>query len=367
MSLPDVDADVLVAGGGAAGLVVATRLALDGRSVTVASSATPATLLSTGRILLDHDDPEAEEWASFFLAQFRRQGAHYVMSKRPVVAITNLGTGMRQSLTSPLFDWTSKDRDVAVVGLVGNSDLDPDLVSLEMGRSRRAKPRPYWFSPSFSPELDPGGFAEELGNVLMNDVAEGTVVLPPLPHNTPYGLLAELRKRSGKKVVEAATPLSWPGRRLQTLLEGTAERLGVRILRDRRLLSIDVNGREANRALLSSGVRTQRATFNGLVLATGNVVSGGLAVSGREVVDPLGLFRVSSARASGISSRQLRATLSSGLVTRRGKAVTTDGVSLRNVFAVGSLLRGMSYPLGRGLGDVMVHAWEIAPAVEEAL
>ena len=367
MSTHDVEADVLVVGGGAAGLVIASPLALDGRSVTVASSSTPATALSTGRVLLDHGDPEAEEWASFFLAQFRRRGAYYVMSKRPTVAITNLGTGMKQSITSPLFDWTSQDRDVAVVGLMGNGDLDPDLVSREMGRSRRSKPRPYWFSPSFSPELDPDGFAEELGGVLMDDVAEETVVLPPIPHITPYGFLAELRKLSGKKVVEAATPLSWPGRRIQSLLESTAEKLGVQILRDRRVLSIDVNGREAAGALLSSGARMQKASFNGLVLATGNVISGGLAIRGQDVVDPLGMFKVSSSRASSIASQRLRATLSSGLVTRGGKVVTTDGASLRNVFAVGSLLRGMSYPLGRGLGDVMVQAWKVAPAVEEAL
>lgn len=367
MSLPDVDTDVLVAGGGAAGLTVAARLALNGRSVTVASSATPATALSTGRVLLDHGDPEAEEWASFFLAQFRRLGAYYVMSERPTVAMTNLGTGLRQSLTSPLFDWTAKDRDVAVVGLFGNGDLDPDLVGREMGRSRRPRPRAYWFSPSTSPELDPERFAEELGEALMNDVAEGTVVLPPLPSETPYGLLAELRKRSGRRVVEAATPLSWPGRRLQSLLEGTAERLGVRILRDRRLLSIDVSGREAGGALLSSGARDQRVAFNGLVLATGNVISGGLSISGREVVDPLGMFKVSPSRSSGVGSRPLRTALSSGLVTRRGRMVTKQGASLRNVTAVGSLLSGISYPLGRGLGDVIMQAWKAAPTVEEYL
>ena len=278
MSLPSLDVDVLVVGGGAAGLTAASRLALNGRSVAVASSATPATALSTGRILLDVDDPAAEEWASFTLAQFRRQGAYYVMSKKPVVAMTNLGTRMRQSITSPLFDWTRTDRNVAVVGFIGNCDLDPDLVAREVGRSRRARPRPYWFSPSYSPELDRDLFVEELGRALMQDVSEETVVLPPMPQRSPYDIMAELRKRSGKNVVEAATPLSWPGRRLQSLLEGVAARLGVTLLKDRRLASIQLDGGEASAAQLSSGGRSQRVDFNALVLATGNVTSGGLAV-----------------------------------------------------------------------------------------
>ena len=367
MSLPDVDADVLVAGGGAAGLTAATRLALDGRSVTVISSATPATALSTGRMLLDPEQLEAVEWVSFFLAQFRRQGAYYVMSKRPVNALTNFGTAMKQSLTSPLFDWTTRDRDVAVVGLVGNGDLDPDLVSREIGRSHRVRPRPYWFSPSFSPELDRDRFAEELGSVLMNDVAESTIVLPPLPQRSPYDLLAELRKRSGKRIVEAATPLSWPGRRFQALMEGTAARLGVTVLKDRRLMSLDIDGREAAGALLSSGGRTQKARFNALVLATGGVPSGGLDVEGRNVIDSLRLFKTSSAPSPGVASHRLRSALSTGIATRKGKAVTLQGGSLRNVVVAGSLARGMSYPLGRGLGDVVVHAWKAALAVEEVL
>jgi len=226
MSLPALEADVLIAGGGAAGLTAAARLALRGRSVIVASSATPSTALSTGRVLLDHNDPAAEEWASFFLAQFRRQGAYYVMSKRPVKAVTNLGTIALQSLTSPLFDWTTADKDVAAVGLVGNGDLDPDLASLELARSHRRRPRPYWFSPSCSPEMDRDRFVEELGSSLRDDLAEQTIVLPPLPQRSPYSLLAELRKRSGKRIVEPAAPLSWPGRRFQSLMEGTSSRLG---------------------------------------------------------------------------------------------------------------------------------------------
>lgn len=367
MSLPAVDAEVLVAGGGAAGLTAAARLALDGRSVAVVTSATPATALSTGRMLIDPDGPGVAEWASFFLAQFRRQGAHYVMSKRPVNALTNYGTPMVQSLTSPLFDWTRRDRDVAVVGMIGNGDLDPDMVSREIGRSHRAMPRPYWFSPSFSPELDRDLFSEELGSVLKDDVAESTIVLPPLPFRSPYDLLAELRKRSGKRIVEAATPLSWPGRRLQALLEGTAARLGVQILRDRRLASIEVEGREATGALLSSGGREQQARFNALVLATGGIASGGLIIDGREVVDSWGMFRTAAAPLSGVASPHLRNALSYGIATRKGRAVTLQGGSLRNVVVAGSLAKGMSYPLGHGLGDVVIHAWNAALTVEEML
>ena len=124
---------------------------------------------------------------------------------------------------------------------------------------------------------------------------------------------------------------------------------------------------EASAAQLSSGGRSQRVDFNALVLATGNVTSGGLAVEGRDIVDPLGIFQVASSPASGIASRHLLSALSSGMVTRDGKAVTRQGSTLRNVIPVGSLVRGMSYPLGRGLGDVVLQAWKAALVAEDAL
>jgi anaerobic glycerol-3-phosphate dehydrogenase len=208
---------------------------------------------------------------------------------------------------------------------------------------------------------------EELGTTLGNDLAEPTIVLPPLPSRTPYGLLAELGKRSGKRIAEPAVPLSWPGRRFQSLLEDTAGRLGVRVLKDRRVVSLRTEGRAAVGATLYSGPREQEARFGALVLATGGVASGGLAVEGTEIVDPLGLFRVGPAPGKGVASPRLLSALSAGVVTRRGRALTRQGDVLRNVVVAGSLGRGVSYPLGRGLGDVLVHAWKAARTVEEAL
>jgi len=365
MTLPAVEAEVLVVGGGIAGLTAAARLALYGRQVAVASSAVSATALSTGRLMLG-DEPEAQEWGAFFLPQFRRLGAYYQSAGRPVTAFTNLGTPLKQSVVSPLFDWTAEDREVAVVGLAGRGDLDPDLACRELARSRRVRARPYWVSPSARLEDDRDAFLEELGTAL-KDLGEDAVVLPPLPSKEPYGLLADLRKRTGKRVLEPATPLSWPGRRLQALLEGTAAKLGVRMLSDRRLLSLHIEGRRAVKAILSSGARTQTARFSALVLATGALASGGLAVRGTEVIDPLGVLRVSAAPASGVASPALRAALSAGAVARRGRAVSATGETLANVVVAGSLHRGLSYPLGKGLGDVAVHAWKAARAVEEVL
>lgn len=366
MSLPVEDTEVLVAGGGAAGLTAAARLALHGRRVTVVSSAVPATALSSGRVLLDGSDA-AQEWASFFLPQFRRLGAYYQYAARPVTALTNGGTALRQSVHSPLFDWTVEDGEVAVVGLIGRGDLDPDLACRELARSRRVRARPYWLSPSVRLEDDREGFLGEVGEALRDDLAEGAVVLPPLPSEEPYGLLAELRKRSGKRVLEPATPLSWPGRRFHRLVEATAVRLGVRVLRDRRVVAVRTEGGRAVEATLSSGGRVQTARFHALVAATGGLASGGLTVEGAEVVDPLGLLRVAAAPGKGIASPRLRAALSSGAVTRRGRAVTVQGDVLANVVVAGSLCQGLSYPLGKGLGDVLVHAWKAARTVEEVL
>lgn len=366
MTLPVEETEVLVVGGGCAGLTVASRLALRGHGVTVVSCATPATALSTGQILLDVNDRSAEEWASFFMAQFRRQGAYYELSRTPIIGFTNLGTTAPRSISSPLFDWTAQDKNVAVVGIVGNDDFYPDLVCHELYRTHRAKAKPYWLTPSASPELDSEGFIEEVGDALM-DLPESIAVLPPLPSRTPYGLLAELRKRTGRRVVEPATPLSWPGRRFQRLMENTAAMMGVRILKDRRMVALRIEKGRAVEATLSSGARAQEVRFNTLVLATGGLISGGLAVKGTEVVDPLGLFQVETAPGNGIASPSLRSALSAGLSTHHGRPITRQGEELTNVVVAGSIHCGLSHPLGQGLGAVLVHAWKAAQRAEEVL
>jgi len=90
-------------------------------------------------------------------------------------------------------------------------------------------------------------------------------------------------------------------------------------------------------------------------------------VQGEEIVDPLGLFKVGAVRAAGVASPHLRAALAAGLDSRRGRAVSRQGDLLRNVFVAGSAAKGMSYPLGRGLGDVLLSAWKAAGTVEEML
>ena len=367
MSPPVVDVDIFIAGGGAAGLTLASRMALNGYRVAVASSSIAATAISTGRVLFNHDDPAVAEWASLFLTRFRSRESNYDLLERPTVAMTNIGTPLKQSLTNSSFDWTLEDRDVAVVGVIGNNDLDSNLTCLELRRSLGICARPLWISPFPYPTAANNHFVGELADILKDNISENTIVLPPISSDPTYALLTKLQNLSGKRVVEAATPLSLPGLRFQLLLEDVAEEVGVRLLKDRRLISIKIHGKEANEAVLSSGMRTIIVKFSALVLATGNLASGGLAVNGRGVIDPLNIFRVSSTQASGIHSSTLRNALSSGLDTCKGRAITKQGVVIRNVIPIGSLLKGVSYPLGYGLGEVMLEAWKSAPIVEDAL
>jgi anaerobic glycerol-3-phosphate dehydrogenase len=369
--------DVLVVGRGAAGCVAASRLAAVGAKVLLIGRESSATSLSTGR--LDLRGVGNEDALSGMMMKLGARFGMYQASPGPRNIVSNCGTIGCQTLSSE-HDWTAGpgDRRTAVVGLKGNPDLDPALVCSALKRtSPDIDCRPYRAGLELPSAINAGSgttLTEEANAAVeriarfLEDLDEDEAVLPPLFTGANHGRAwSSLERSSGLTVREAMTPLSNPGRRLQACLEEAAVRAGCTLWRERELVGLETDGHDVVGAVIRSGLRTISVRPRALLLATGNLVSGGLAVQGDEVIDPLGLFAVAGADTARISSPALGRCLSTGIRNEGGRAVLVDGTITGNIWVAGSAVPGCSYPLGRGLGPVLADAWAKSELVKEAL
>ncbi|MDW5563374.1 MAG: FAD-dependent monooxygenase [Methanomassiliicoccus sp.] len=363
--------DVLVIGHGAAGCVVSAALAGRGLDVIMVGRGTTATELSTGRIALGNSR------AADILRSAGRDHGLY-LSGQEGEAVTNVGTLGHQDLTSN-HDWLAVPGDrVAVLGLRGNEDLDPDLACRSLSyRAPSTECAPLWADPGIARSVDAGRgitLSDEAREAIdrlsgiISEVGPETVVLPPLFVGPLYDhALTVLESASGRRVREAATPLSNPGRRLQACLEAHAIRSGCRLLAGREVRSMRFHGSLAASAEVTSGLREQTIQFRAAVLAAGGLVSGGLVVREERAVDPLGLFAVGGPQGSETGLPVLSAALSAGILEQDGHVLRADGTKLKNVMVAGSSLPGQSFVLGKGIGEVVSSALRAAELTAEAL
>jgi anaerobic glycerol-3-phosphate dehydrogenase len=365
-----MECDVLVIGHGAAGCLAAAALAGKGLEVVVVGRGTPATELSTARVSVPPDDRRA---AALFAAIGEDHGLYRSAPGR-TRAITNLGTVGSQDLNSG-HDWLEVlGGRTAVLGLRGNDALDPDLACRSLSlRLPTLECEPYWADPGVPASIDAGAggkLSEEaveavdlLASVL-SQLDHDTVVLPPLFLGPRHAVaLDRLERLSGRRVREPATPMAVPGRRLQACLEAHAVRSGCRLLKGREVRGLEFDGRLAAAAAIRSGLREQTVRFRAAVMASGNLVGGGLAVAGGETVDAMGVFAVAGHGGGAV----LTSALCSGLRHRDGRAVRADGTAVTNVVLAGSCRPGMSFPCGAGLGEMASSALDAAELAAEAL
>lgn len=370
--IPGTQCDVLVIGHGAAGCVAAAALAARGLDVIVVGMGTTATELSTARVSLPGDDGRQ------LTELFRTVGAShglYGASAGKVSAISCLGTISSQDMTSA-HDWLVSDEGrTAVLGLRGNGCMDPDAVCRSLSRRLPdLECRPLWTDLGVPAEIYAGSGGRLSDEALeavdllrgpLSDIGEDLVVMPPLFSGPLHAqALDRLEVVSGRHVREPATPLSVPGRRLQACLEDHARRSGCRLLKGREARRLVVENGVATGAAVRSGLREQAIGFRAAVLALGNLIGGGLAIAGEELIAPIGPLRTGGPLAGGMP---LTSVLSSGLLDRGGRAVLDDGTAVDNLTVAGSALAGLSFPLGRGLGDVASSALEAAASIMEAL
>lgn len=324
-----MDCDVLIVGGGAAACTVAHRLS--GLDVILVTSGTSATAMSTGRIhVTGEKHPEVAEF-------IRSAGKEYGLNVKEgeVTSWTNRGTPYRQSFTS-LYDCSGTAE--AVTGIKGNKDLNPELFS------KIAKGIvPYWINNSDEDSLISS----------IKEIPHDSILIPPLFGVKNYaGAMKKLEKECGRNLRETATPLSLPGKRFSEALLKTAEKSGAKILNNRRITGIS-----SGRAEVVSGIREDAITYSSLILATGNLITGGLALDGNLVREPLVGIDVIETNNTSLNSKQLSDVLSSGIPSK----------ARPGLYGCGAVTAGISYPLGRGLWDVICDAWNVAGTVKEEL
>ena len=149
--LPTSDMDVLVVGHGIAGSIVASFLATQGRSVMVVGNGTTSTELSTGCFELSDRDKEASASGEFLIPRLRDAGMEMIRTvDRPL--ITNIGTLLRCEYAGKATAGPIEKDGLAILGVLGDPDLDPDLVSCMLSSSRKMTSRPYWTNLSIDKE-----------------------------------------------------------------------------------------------------------------------------------------------------------------------------------------------------------------------
>jgi len=418
--------DFLVVGHGAAGLLCGSLISSRGRRVAIAGRTATATALSTGCFTLfrppciipgpsqtDFDmlsrmvapfnslfEQSSEDLAgslsdilSFIVPRLSSQGLpmcgdfDYSYS-----VLSNAGTPYSCSVSPSYVEKGRLDLNangtVALVGILGLRDFDPDLaVSMLESAMGRSNVRAYWIqipevkerydmSSSEVAALSERASIEEGIAEVLKEFDEESVGLPPLFSLPQFVRKMEyLEQHTGKRVFEVATPLSLPGQRLQDALENVAVREGCRLLRGLTAVEVEFSGNRASSVTVRSRTREQRITFSRLILATGDLVGGGLVLDGDRVEEATSSVQIESRGGAdpypppdpSLSSQALRNAMHSGVrVDSHLRLFTMQGETLDNVFGAGSVLSGFSLPTGVGLGGVMLTSWMAARNAMEA-
>jgi len=418
--MPAIRVDVLVIGQGAAGLFAGISLGKD-YSVAVVGNNASATSLSTGCISMISQEAESRSGGRIDLESM----AHSVhpfsdIIERSAMNLETLLPEMSQLLFRALADQGLEMSDdlfhqhplltnlgteytcssapahtingqldkmagskLAVLGIVGGLDLDPDLVRLLIDLKRlRLRSTSHWATtikglkgrrncgPNEIAEVFRSEEAIEQLIGTIKELDEENVMIPPLFSLSNYASgMTALSRRSGRNVFEAVTPLSLPGLRLQGAMEKAAQAEGCRMLKGRTAVKLQIEDDVVTGAVLSSRTRRRLYHFNSLIIATGDVIGGGLAIKGREIVDPFDSLKVATfpPRSKKIAEPGIaEAVEETGyLVGNDMRLISKDGRTLRNAFGAGAALAGFSFPTGVGLGGSLLTAYVAAKSVQE--
>ncbi|MHC1708807.1 MAG: FAD-dependent oxidoreductase [Methanomassiliicoccales archaeon] len=345
----------LVVGNGAAGTFSSWLLAKRGWEVTLAGRGTPSTAMSTGCLrseptvgraeILEFLDNEKMPWASG-----RREG------------ISKIGTSYRCWNSPSHSTWKDGEtpKSIVAVGLDGHPTLLPRLASAVLN-DRGIEARPFTIpgqmpsdvplAPSFHNDRAWESLAEEL-----EGLSAEAVLLPAIVGLQDYYRLDQLEGRCGRKVLEAVTPLSAPGKRLADLMRSKVAEAGVTVWDGRKVTALEIEGDTVNGATVTGGMDSRKITVDAVIVATGGPLVDGLVLKGREMNDPFGRFRV-------VRSDD---PLKSGYDSVNGMLVTIDGRSMTNVAGAGDCLSSGRREYGSGLTEALESAYLAVRALEEA-
>jgi anaerobic glycerol-3-phosphate dehydrogenase len=152
-------------------------------------------------------------------------------------------------------------------------------------------------------------------------------------------------------------------------MEKAAQAEGCRMLKGRTAVRLQIEDDVVTGAVLSSRTRRRLYHFNSLIVATGDVIGGGLAIKGREIIDPFDSLKVATFPPRSTKTNEpgiAEAVEETGyLVGNDMRLISKNGRSLRNAFGAGAALAGFSFPTGVGLGGSLLTAYVAAKSVQE--
>jgi anaerobic glycerol-3-phosphate dehydrogenase len=389
-SLPTKETDVLVLGHGATGLFAAWELARKGHDVAIIGNGTPASEMSTGCITF----PDEEGWQETYgLDGGIIKGSTSDMDRRlqtflgagpcawegsttmKRTLLTNIGTTIRVNF-APITSYghdiqVVRGSNVAVLGVRGHKDLDPELFSIMARKDSGLKAVPTWISPlhegsrSTRMEMSYGtALAREALLDTLQEMDADMVFLPPMCHPHDHDRAwTDLARDSGRQLIEAVTPLSLPGTRLMASMGRSTFSQRVHDMRGMVLRSLDVADGNV-KATCRSGLRTLEVRANALLFCGGHVVSGGLSMEGREAIDPLSFFDI---RISSPTSSPLARVARTGLACDASFHAFHRGEVMQNVLVAGSALPGLNFANGHGMGTCLLTALAACRSLEEGI
>jgi anaerobic glycerol-3-phosphate dehydrogenase len=260
---------------------------------------------------------------------------------------------------------------VAALGIHGNKDLDPDLFIRMLMSEAGVEASSSWAAPvpaePHRPHIEMNHGIRHSHHAL-SEVLQGIdadlVVLPPFTqrggHDRAWGDLAD---EAGKRLCEAITPLSLPGRSLLESFGRAALEAGARDLNGTLLEKIVMKDDGVN-ALCRSGLRQVEVRATMMLFCGGNAVGGGLDILGRDVIDPLSFFDIRNGVAG---SSTLDMATHSGIACDPDFRSVSKGARADKVLVAGAALPDLNFANGFGLGACLTTALAACRAIEEAL
>ncbi|MFZ5631717.1 MAG: FAD-dependent oxidoreductase [Bacillota bacterium] len=395
--------DVLVIGGGMAGLAAAADLSRRGRRVLVVRKGYGATALSSGAIDFSCGipaPPEAESAA--LLSMLSGAGLPVEIKKEGGFTLCDQ-TGRVRTAACAQFTMARADlgglagKRVTLVGILGyggfNTGFLSRVLSERCGAASIEKieadlPGGHGKQEITGPEAahllqHPGSAALLAKNISERTGAAGgdLLVFPPvLGISGMPQIVADLEARTGRQVAElpAAVP-SLPGLRLQEAMERACRQPGVQIQKGE-VIGLEGDNGTLLGARAAGGGRIYTLSCKAVIMAGGKFIGGGLKSVNRTLLEPLlnlPLY-LGSERVDGIPLQRLlrdgvagpQPAFAAGIaVDQSMRPLDITGRPARvNLFAAGSIIGSLPGARGLpGLGDAFLSGIRAAAAVDRYL
>lgn len=325
------ESDVIVIGGGFAGLIAAIAAAKRGKSVTMLSlgagtlsiggGAVDILGYSTGPVdnplvsmqELDENHPyrkagkqAVQDAAAFFIKLCQEEGFDYHGSLDGVKWLLTAAGTLKPSCLVPLTldpEPLNHDGEVIVVGFTGLKDYFPELVigAIQQYSGKNKQCRIVMIDPNLGAGrdiavldiarwLDTVAGRETILTSLKPLVNSGTVVVvPPVLGIRPdYRLVNLLHESLCCRFVETLViPTAVTGLRLRALLVNQARRLGVRIIEKANVIGSILEKGRCKAVITKNMDRERKYHAQAFILATGGFFGGGLTAGPDFVEEPI--------------------------------------------------------------------------------